>query len=178
MRPLDRVVFESSLAYAGSFSCPIGDARFHDSGPTDNCVVVFPRTSVWIRHSGSSEFVADPTVSTIYNRGQEYTRNELSSQGDRCEWFGVAPSVALEIAASIDPRANERPTRPFASEFAPVDASLYLLQREFFLRLERGRIDRVEAEETIIGLVTSVLKRASGLRCLPRYPRFAEPSRY
>ena len=174
MRPLDHVVFESALAHAGSFSCPVGDARFHDSGPTDNCVVVFPRTSVWIRHSGSKEFVADPTVSTIYNRGQEYTRNVLSGEGDRCEWFGVAPSVALEIAASIDPHAYERPSRPFASEFAPVDAGLYLAQREFFLRLERGHIDRVEAEETIIGLVTSVLKRASGVSRLPQHSRRAD----
>ena len=171
------MVFETDLVRAGKFRCPARDSRFRDSGPTDNCLVVFPRTSVWIRHAGSREFVADPTLSTIYNRGQEFTRAELSGDGDRCEWFGVAPLVAVEIAASLDPGTNDHPERPFNREYAPIESELYLAQRLFFARLERARVDRLEAEETIIGFVTAVLARAYEKSRVPARRRASEAHR-
>lgn len=99
MRPLDRVIFKGPAAQVGSFTCAVNDPRFRDSGPTENHIVVFPRSGVWICHAGSRAFVADPHVVTIYNRGQEYTRGSLSAEGDRCDWFAVAPDVALEKEA-------------------------------------------------------------------------------
>ncbi len=133
--PTDHLVFSSDIARAGKFICRPEDTRFRDSGPTDNYLVVFPRTSVYIRHAGSREFVADPTLSTIYNAGQEYTRGELHREGDRCDWYGVSRDVALEIAGALNPRAYDL--------------------------LERGSVDNLEAEETIIGLVSQVIARAA-----------------
>ena len=173
----DKVVFETAIARAGKFRCGVRDPFFRDSGPTENCLVVFPRTSVWLRHAGSREFVADPTISTIYNRGQEYTRAELSGEGDRCEWFGVSPAVALDIASAFDPAARDRNDRPFAREFAPIDSALYFSQRRFFLRVARGSVDRLEAEETIVGLVTAVLRRAYDRRLPQQRPRATEAHR-
>jgi AraC-like DNA-binding protein len=159
MLPLDTLVFETPLVRAAKFRCGARDPRFRDSGPTANCAVVFPRTSVWIRHSGSRAFVADPSLATIYNPGQEYTRDAISSDGDRCEWFGVSTAVALEIAAAFDPHTSDRHEKPFIPQFAPVDRDLYLAQRSFFYRLERMAVDTLEAEETIIGLVSAVIRR-------------------
>jgi AraC-like DNA-binding protein len=173
----DKVVFESEIARAGKFRCPVADSSFRDSGPTENFLVVFPRTSVWLRYSGSREFVADPTISTIYNRGQEYTRAELSGEGDRCEWFGVSLAVALDISSTFDPAARDRNERPFAREYAPIDSELYLAQRRFFLRLARGAINRLEAEETIIALVTAVLRRAYDHRLPQERPRATDAHR-
>ncbi len=161
LMPTDHLVFSSDIARAGKFICRPEDTRFRDSGPADNYLVVFPRTSVYIRHAGSQEFVADPTLSTIYNAGQEYTRAELHHEGDRCDWYGVSREVALEIAGELNPRAYDLPERPFDRQFAPVDPSLYLAQRTFLARLERGSVDNLEAEETIIGLVSQVIARAA-----------------
>jgi AraC-like DNA-binding protein len=162
MRPLDQIIFATESVIAAKFRCSLRDPRFRDSGPTGHCLVTFPRTSVWIRYSGSRSVVADPTVSTIYNPGQEYTRAELSADGDRCEWLAVSPSIALAIAESMDPRAQDRPEKPFTRELAPVDARLYLHQRRFFTELERGDIDPFEAEEKIVALVAAVLRNAYG----------------
>ncbi len=164
MRPLDRVIYKGAVAQVGSFSCAVNDPRFHDSGPTENHLVVFPRSGVWIRHAGSRAFVADPHIVTIYNRGQEYTRGSLSSEGDRCDWFAVAPEVALEIARGFDTRAGDSPERPFAREFAVCTASLYLRQRRLYLCLRRGDVDALEAEERIIRLVADVIASAHGTR--------------
>lgn len=171
MQPLDRIVFETDLVLAGSFTCPAHDRRFRDSGPTDNALVVFPRTAVRLRYAGSREFVADPTISTIYNRGQEYTRGELSAEGDRCEWFGVSPAVALEIAGRLDTRAYDNPDRPFAREWTAVDSTLYLAQRTLFTRLARGGCDPLEAEQSIVEIVAAVLKRAYATECIAHRPR-------
>jgi AraC family transcriptional regulator len=109
--------------------------------------------------------VADPTVSTIYNPGQEYTRAELSADGDRCDWLAVSPAIALAIAETLDSRAQDRPDKPFTRELAPVDARLYLAQRRFFTKLERGDVDPFEAEEKIVAFVATVLRNAYGSTC-------------
>jgi len=160
MQALDTIVFETPLVRAARFRCGAKDPRFRDSGPANNCAVVFPRTAVWIQYSGSRSFVADPSLATIYNPGQEYTRRAISPDGDRCEWFGVSREIALEIAASIDRRAHDRHERPFNAEYAPIDRRLYVAQRSLFSKLESGAIDPLNAEESIIRIVATVLAQA------------------
>jgi AraC-like DNA-binding protein len=138
----------------------VRDPRFRDSGPAANHAVCFPRTAVWIRYSGSRSFVADPSLATIYNPGQEYTRDLICGDGDRCEWLGVSPGVASEIALSLDRTSADRGGKPFSHIASPVDRRLYLAQRCFFARLYRKAVNTLEAEETIIGLVTAVIARA------------------
>jgi AraC-like DNA-binding protein len=165
MRALDRLVYKGVTAQVGSFRCPTADPRFRDSGPTENYLVVFPRSGVWIRHAGSRAFVADPHIVTIYNRGQEYTRESLSPDGDRCDWFAVRSDVATEIG-SVYNRTADDSERPFAREFATCPPSLYLRQRRLFLRLDRGIVDPLEAEEEIIAIVAEVI--ASSAHAAPQ----------
>lgn len=160
MQELDTIVFTTPLVSAAHFRCDASDPRFRDTGPTANCVVVFPRTAVWLTYAGSRPFVADPSLATIYNAGQEYHREPISLDGDRCEWFAVSPSIAREISESFDEKAADNWDKPFGAEHAPVERELYLTQRAFFTRLERGEISSLEAEETIIALVSSVVARA------------------
>jgi AraC family transcriptional regulator len=160
MQSLDTLVFESPLVRAAHFRCEARDPRFRDSGPVENCIVVFPRTAVWLTYAGSRPFVADPSLATIYNSGQEYRREPISREGDHCEWLAVSPSIAREISESFNESACDNWDRPFAAKSARVDRDLYLSQRAFFSRLERGELSPLEAEETIIGLVSSVIARA------------------
>jgi len=136
---------------AARFRCHARDPHFRDTGPATNFAVCFPRRSVWIRYSGSKSFVADPSLATIYSPGQEYTREAISSDGDYCEWFAVSSSIAHDI---------DRQDKPFTSGLAPVDRTLYLWQRKFFTRLEAGLVNKLEAEETIIRIVTAVITRS------------------
>jgi AraC family transcriptional regulator len=159
-RPLDHVIFRTTAVQVGAFSCATYDPRFRDSGPTENHLVVFPRSAVWIRHAGSRAFVADPRLATIYNRGQEYTRTSLSPDGDRCDWFAVAPEVALDIARSLDQRVDDDPTRPFRHQFSACSSELYLRQRHLFLALRAGRVDPLVAEQRVMEIVDTSLREA------------------
>src|SRR5215467_4128771 len=100
MRPgsPDRVVIETPQVCVGEFRCPTDHPAFHDSGPSSHDCFVFPRTPVIIRY-GRTRIVADATVATLYNKGQEYARERLSPDGDRCEWFGVSPRLLRDAIA-------------------------------------------------------------------------------
>ncbi|HKP30769.1 MAG TPA: AraC family transcriptional regulator [Gemmatimonadales bacterium] len=150
---IDRTVFETAHVTVGAFRCPITYPSFRYTGPTERHLVVFPRTGVWIRHAGSRAFAADPRVVTIYNAGQEYTREPIHPEGDRSDWFALSPELARE-AAGVDS------DRPFHFEFAESDPRLYCRQRMFFDRLEAGVFDPLEAEEEVLAIVTAVLRRA------------------
>jgi AraC-like DNA-binding protein len=130
-------------------------------GEIRNYLVVFPRSAVWIRHAGSRPFVADPQTVTIYNRGQAYTRSPISAEGDCSDWFGVSAGVAAEIAQACHGSSDVDPNRPFRAEYVPGDSSLYAWQRFLFLRLARGELDLLQAEETVLALVARVIASAS-----------------
>ena len=166
--PLDQIVFDSPIARVGAFRCAVTDPRFCNSGPIERHLVAFPRTPVTIRQSGSAPIIADTRVATIYNRGREYERIPLSTDGDRCDWFAVSPEMALAIAREHDPDSSGEPETVFRFEYAMTDSALYLEQRMLFHRLQRGGLEDLEAEEEILRLIGAVLHRAAGDR-----PRFA-----
>jgi AraC family transcriptional regulator len=158
--PVDSLLFRSPSTAVGAFRCPLRHPAFGDSGPTEHHLVVFPRTSVWIRHEGSHPFVADPNVVTIYNRAQRYERAPLSPDGDRCDWFAVSDELARDIAGAYDPGAADSPTRPFRFESAPATPDLYLWQRRAVRRAAAGGADPLRMEEDVIGIVSRVLALA------------------
>jgi AraC family transcriptional regulator len=173
-RSIDTDFFRSRDAAIGQFRCPTDHPLFNETGPITECVVVFPRTSVWIEHDGQRRFVADPTVVTIYNRDQRYMRFPISQDGDRCDWFAVSDDVAREIAARFDPSAADT-HRPFTATSAPSSPELYLRQRLATSRAQRGELDSLAGEEVAMEIVSAVLSRAHMARPAPasRQPRAA-----
>jgi len=158
-RLANTAVFQTERVAIGLFRCPVSHPNFRNTGPIDRCIVVFPRTSVWIQHEGSRPFLADPTIATIYNRSQRYERFPASPDGDRCDWFAVADDLAREIAAGRDERSRDA-DRPFRFAWAASKVALYLRQRALFRRARAGRLDALEAEEEVINIVAAVLSGA------------------
>lgn len=154
--PIDRVVVRTRRVAIGKFRCPVEHPSFNNSGPASDCIVVFPRTSVRIRHEGSQPFLADPSIVTIYNRAQRYERFQLSPDGDHCDWFAVVDDVAREIAATFD-ATLEGQERPFRLQWAPCSASLYLRQRLLLRRAAEGEADALEIEEGVMSIIQQAL---------------------
>lgn len=48
---------------------------------------------------------------TLYNLGQVYERENVTAEGDRCEWFAVDPDVLVEVVAAYDPSILDDPAR-------------------------------------------------------------------
>ena len=170
--PTDRIRFASDTVAVGAFRCPLEHPRFSDTGPIQRQIVVFPRVPVEIAHEGGRPFVADPCVATIYNLGQRYRRRGLHPAGDRCDWFAVAPAVALELARRHDPSAEESPLEPYRWDLAPVEPALYFRQRRLFERLARRDaelcVGPLGIEEEAIAIVDAVLAVAARQRSVRR----------
>lgn len=160
----------------GTFDCPSSYASFSDTGPIERQIVVFPRMSVWIRHEGSTRFLADPSVVTIYNRAQRYERFIASPYGDRSDWFAVSDELARSIVRAHDEPCADA-AQPFRFQWAASSARLYLRQRTLLERARRRAVDGLELEEEVVDIVDEVIASASRVaqhsksRCRPRSDR-------
>lgn len=117
---------------------------------------MFPRSSVWIRRPGEPPFVADPGVVTFYDEGQEYSRRPISPDGDRAEWFGIAPEVAAEVLGAAGG------SRIFRRSHAPVPPRFSAAQRRLLERVAAGGVEPLEVEERVIALLSAVTPATAG----------------
>jgi AraC family transcriptional regulator len=153
-----RLLFQSPLVQVGDFSCPTAHPKFEDSGPTDGYDFVFPRTAVWIQHEGRDAFVADSNVVPLYNAGHPYRRRQISHEGDRTDWFSVAPSLLREMLEPRDPRAADANRQLFRFDFARVTPQVFRAQRAIVLHVRaEERPDALYVEESAIGALDAVL---------------------
>ncbi|HSM57178.1 MAG TPA: AraC family transcriptional regulator [Candidatus Sulfomarinibacteraceae bacterium] len=161
---LNRVLVDAAPARVGLFRCRPWHALFREDRRALGHYVVFPGSGVYIRHTGQERVVADPNVVMLYNRGQTYEREKLSEQGDNCVYFGYEPPVLLQALQEQEPRAMQRPERPFSRTHSPVDAQTYLMQRVLVAHLqEEDTADDLYVQELALTLLERVV------RCL--YPR-------
>ena len=154
---LETILFQTELVTIGTFRCRPQHPQFRDSGPSNAYCFVFPRTTVWIQHAGERPFLADPTIVTYLNEGQEYSRKNVADNGDRAEWFGVAPELAAEILSKIAPQALGAGRRVFGTSHGPCDAVTYLAQRRLVEQVSRDvRMDPLYVEESVVSLLCRV----------------------
>jgi AraC family transcriptional regulator len=164
-----RILFESPLVKVAKFRASPTHPDFRDSGPARQHCFVFPRTSVRIQHAGGKPFVASPNVVTLYNGEQEYRREAITNEGDRCDWFGVEPGVLAEVLAAYDPAIQDDPEHPFRLPFAPGDPKTYFLQRLVVRHLtEAEQADPLFVEETVLQVLARIA--ASAARSLGMEP--------
>jgi AraC family transcriptional regulator len=159
--PFDTHLYRSAVVTIASFRAEPSHPGFHDSGPTENHIFVFPRTSVRIRHPGRAPFLTGPNVITFYNKHQVYSRDRVTEEGDRCDWFAVEPSILLDAVRPHDPAAVDRPDSPFCFTHGPGDAGSYLLQRLVVRHLADGPADPLFVEESAMRLLSRVVAGAA-----------------
>lgn len=166
-----RILYESPLVRFAKFRAAPSQPGFRDSGPARQHCFVFPRTSVRIRHAGGKPFVAGPNVITLYNLGQVYERENVTEEGDRCEWFTVEPGILVEALAAHDPSILGDPEHPFHLPFAPADPATYLLQRLVVRHVtESERVDPLFVEETVLRVLDQVAASAARFRGVAARP--------
>lgn len=160
--PFDTMLYRSAVVTIASFRAEPSHPGFHDSGPTENHLFVFPRTSVRIRHPGRMPVVTSPNVVTFYNKGQVYFRDRVTEEGDRCDWFAMERSILVDAVRVHDPAAADRPDSPFLFTHGPGDAGSYLLQRLVVRHLaEAGPADPLFVEESAVRLLSRVVASAA-----------------
>ena len=131
-------MFRGDRVAMGRFRAATSAPWFRDSGPARGYLLVFPRTAVRITHAGRAPVVADPTRVMFYNLGQEYLRERVSPEGDRCDWFSFRAEDIADAIRPLDPSVEARVDAPFAIVDGPTDATTYASQRVLFEHAIRG----------------------------------------
>lgn len=166
MHPLSTVIYASATARIGLWRCALDHPRFANTGPIlSGHLIVFPRTAVRILLPRQEPIIAAPNTVLFYNLYQDYRREPLAADGDRCEWFAFAPPL---LAAALEPyeqNALTDPTQPFRFAHAPSPAQLYLQQRllvDAVLRATQAgeAPDQLWLEEAMLLLLDGVIAHA------------------
>jgi AraC-like DNA-binding protein len=157
-RPFEQLLFETPNVAVGSFRCPPDDERFTDTGPSSTNCFVFPRRSVWIKPDGRSRFLSDPTIVTLYNQGQRYTRQAFSRAGDHCYWFAVATEAADEAGFHAADRSVRR--GPFSRPYVQAVPALYVDHHRVLHHLREDVHDPLFVEETVLRMLDTVLRHS------------------
>ena len=179
LRPTERVLFDSDIACAGTFSCGVTEPLFAGGLPSTAHCIVFSRTPVWIQHDGGVRYVADPTCITFHNRGRAYRRWKIDARGDRCDWLAFSVDVVTDLVGRLDhDRLDRQEEAPFRFQYTPADPMLYLRQRRLFDRLHAGFVDPLDAAEralALLGYAVTQAYEAAGIetRRLRRQHEFA-----
>lgn len=117
----------------------------------EGTLIVFPRTPVGIEQIGRGRVVADTTRVLFYPPGQEYRRELLSAQGDRCSFIGIGSELFHEAVGATPPVA------------AQLDPAAYLRHHTVRRRLLAGtatNADTDEIREALLLLVARTLTAA------------------
>jgi len=102
--PIDLCVAALGAMQIGRFRCRPDDPKFANSGPIRGWLLVFPRTSVWIRHAGKSPVLADPSRVMLYNRGQEYTADRLFAYRAITQYGSPGTASSARWSVCVSPR--------------------------------------------------------------------------
>lgn len=155
-----RHTFSAPDVLLAEFRAAPGDASWRRVNRTgeQGALIVFPRTPVGIDQIGRGRVVADSTRVLFYLPGQEYRRELLSPQGDRCSFIGISPTLLCEAAGG---------SPPVAAQLAPAD---FLLHHTVRRRLLAGNADPDSVREALYALVARVLGEA-GVRPAPTRQR-------
>lgn len=172
MAPIQQILIDRGGFQVGRFRCPVGYPHFRDTGPVSGYLLVFPRTSVGISQSGRAPVIADPTMVMLYNDRQEYRREPVSAEGDRCEFFGFPADVVREAIGAHDPGALERERELFRATHCPGSPQIYLRQRQIIEQtLRQGAPDNLALDEQLLGLLGMVVGQAHGRAPQPQGAR-------
>jgi AraC-like DNA-binding protein len=151
----NRLIFDGDSVCIGAVRCPPTAPDFDDECRSKCYSLAFSRSAVTIRPAGRRPFVEDSTVGSFYNQNQHYSRRLLAPEGDRCEWFGIAPSLVRDAIRPYDPAAADADHELFRFAVAKVPASLYFKQRTLVHVVRREpRIDPILIEETAIEILS------------------------
>ena len=154
--PVEQILFASPIVCLGEFRCGIDSPDFA-GGTCSGHSVVFPREALWIQHAGGPRFVADPTVITFYNKGQEYRRFQIA-RPDRCDWFAFPDDVLRDVVGDVTASANR--DWPFPVACGPSHPDLYLLQRRLFTRLRASASTTpLDVEACALDILHAALRR-------------------
>jgi AraC family transcriptional regulator len=108
--------------------------------------------------------MADASTALLFNQSDPYSVSNPAGGVHACSVIDFDNALAVDIAASVDPAAVDRPQRPFARAEATIPATLAYRHHHLRAQLRAGCIGDLGAQEEAIAILLGVLTTAHGGR--------------
>lgn len=117
--------------------------------------IVFPYRGIFVRHVGRTETVADANQILFFNEDEPYRVSHPQYGGDRC----LSVRIGHEVLAELAPSGLLKPGSRLIFNYPRIRIDAQTQTRLALLRhnLDRGAIETLEAETTMIALVRRAL---------------------
>ncbi len=166
VKEFNQVLFVGDAVTIGRFHAPVEHPRFHHSGVIGQPTMVFPRTSVAIKHQEGECFHANEKLIAFYNKHQDYTRKAHDTRGDISDWFEFSAQVLDEAGAGSQLSSHASIAsieRPFSFSHLPSQTDNFVRQRLLVNYLLAGnagqlQIDAARVEEVAMSILSNSLR--------------------
>jgi AraC family transcriptional regulator len=119
--------------------------------------IVFPRTGVFIKHTGRQQVVGDANHVLFFNANEIYRVSHPGLEGDDCTSFEFAASIAAE-AIDVYPRVvGPDLQRPYRRSHGLLKPQTIIRQQQLRQRLKGPSASALEIEELALQLLNDVL---------------------
>jgi AraC-like DNA-binding protein len=152
-----RLLFQNDLVRVDDYRCDghddVGEEYAHDHE------IVFLRAGVFLRYDHSGEVLGDVNHVLFFQRHQPYEITHPATGSDCSTIFTLQPALLSEMAASIDPTAQERPERPFPVGYVLMGTRQSLLHYQL-LRAVLSGDEPLATVERLLLLLAEVIDAA------------------
>lgn len=140
-------------------------------------VIAFVHSGAFVLHTRGRSALIDSTAVLLYNPGAPYRSEHPFGCGDHGSAIAVRREALLDVMASHDPTAEERPDAVFLSMYAHGLSRAYLLQRLLVqcLRAKEPR-EPMALEAAVLGILGEVAAGCARMKGRP-VPRRRDPDR-
>jgi AraC family transcriptional regulator len=154
-------LFAGGVADVTRWSCRVESKRTTPERIQPFPAVVFVHAGTFERHDVHGKTLVEPTRLAFFNPDSPYRTGHPYGCGDRGSALVVREQVLRELGETGD-AASAVPRAPFPAADVPCPSGLVLRQRLFVRRLGAGRLDPLEAEESVLRLVRAALALHAG----------------
>ena len=146
------ILYQTDTIEIGLFAVNPHEPSFFETGYVESPIIVFPKNSIWIQHTGSEPFVADPTLVNFYNKGQSYHRAVINQNGDYCHWFKISEQLLSEVVC--------KDQRHFSAENMLCPAAVFLLHVQVLQQvMTNQQPDSLAIEEQVLLMFHELLSQ-------------------
>ena len=159
---------QPNVRYRGCFvsvtdvRCRPSTCRLSGEEQTEIPEIVFPRTGVFVKHSGRQQVVADANHVLFFNANEIYRVSHPGVEGDDCTSFEFSARIAAEAMDVYPPLIRPDSKRPYRRSHGLLSLQTIIRQQRLRQRLKDPSPSALEIEELALQLLNDVLVDVDG----------------
>jgi len=159
---------QSHIRYRGSLvsitevRCRPSTCRLSGEEQTDTPEIVFPRTGVFVKHTGAHQILADANQVLFFNANEVYRVSHPILGGDDCTSFVFSADVVAEAIGLYRRVIRLDPQRPYCRSHGLLRLQTIARHQRLRRRLGDPSATALEIEEVALQLLNDVLTDVDG----------------